>query len=54
MKVRTCDKCKKEIPSREKYLKVVEQVWDNKMIKQMHAGDLCMDCWEQIKDDNKN
>lgn len=48
MKIRTCDKCKKEIESHEKYLKIVEQVWDGKAIKQNHVSGLCIKCWEQI------
>ena len=45
MKIRTCDKCKKEIKSKEKYYKIVEQVWKDKKIMQNHAGDLCEGCW---------
>lgn len=51
MKIRTCDKCRKEITSRERYLKVSEQVWDGNKMKQNHAGDLCFDCWERNLND---
>jgi hypothetical protein len=49
MKIRTCDKCKKEIKTHEKYLKIVEQFWEGKAITQNHIGDLCVECWEQWK-----
>ena len=49
MKIRTCDKCKKEIISKELYYKIVSQIYENKRLKQEHAGDLCSDCFLELK-----
>jgi len=48
MRIRTCDSCKGEIKSHEKYFKIVEQVWDGERLKQNHAGDICNKCFKEI------
>jgi len=59
MRVRNCDRCKKEIPSKEKYVKCVE-VGDiinkfNHSRKMCGIGDLHIHCFNDIiKKGNKN
>lgn len=52
MKIRLCDKCKKTIPSKEEFYKVMKTFWtgENKhSLEQKHIADLCKKCWEKIK-----
>jgi hypothetical protein len=47
MKIRTCDKCKKEIPSKITYYKMYKIVRSGEklqIIKQVHVGDICIEC----------
>ena len=46
MKIRLCDKCKKEIKG--KFIKCCESYMENKQQKLNHIGDLCLICWELI------
>lgn len=47
MKVRLCDKCKKNIEG--KFIKCCESEMINKEQRLIHIGDLCLDCWDLIR-----
>jgi hypothetical protein len=52
MRVRSCDRCGKEIPSKEKYVKCVEvgDITDkhNHSRKMNGIGDLCLSCAKEV------
>lgn len=52
MRARTCDRCGKEIPSKEKYIKCVEvgEITDKRNhTRAMNGiGDLCIKCWNEV------
>lgn len=52
MRKRTCDRCKKEIPSKDKYIKCVEvgEITDkfNHTRTMNGIGDLCIHCFKEV------
>lgn len=51
MKKRLCDRCGKEISSKDKYIKCVEvgERKDNWVRVMNGVGDLCLKCWGEVK-----
>ena len=47
MKIRTCDKCKKEIKG--DYIKCCLSKIENKKYTLNHVGDICFNCWDSLK-----
>jgi|WetSurMetagenome_2_1015567.scaffolds.fasta_scaffold42505_3 hypothetical protein len=50
---RYCDRCEKEIPSEDKYIKCVEvgepSSRDANWTRTMnHSGDICLVCWKRV------
>ena len=48
MKLRLCDKCKKEIPPKEIFYKVMKVSWIGEKknhLKLEHVADMCKYCW---------
>jgi len=51
MKNRICDLCKKEIVAHIEYIKCSKYLWDGKKLTSSSCGDLCIKCWEKIKNE---
>ncbi|MBE3128790.1 MAG: hypothetical protein IMZ60_03825 [Actinobacteria bacterium] len=51
--LRQCDKCYKEVPSKTKFYRIVETFWDGKKLKTTAAGDLCENCYKEIRNNGK-
>lgn len=46
MKIRLCNRCKKEITVKANFIMCQEVSWDNRLMKVNRVGDLCLNCWE--------
>lgn len=53
MKERKCDSCNKVIPKGNKYIKASESEVINQVQRLNHKGDICLYCWDKIKEKSK-
>jgi hypothetical protein len=49
MLVRECDRCKTKMLRGKPFIKVVRSYMYDSTQKLEHIGDICEDCWDEIK-----
>ena len=53
MPIRVCDGCHKAFKKEEKRIKCCESQYKDKRQTLICVGDLCLDCWENIKENGR-